>query len=88
MKLYNLVVRMVFLIVRYINKMATDGGSGVVDSMVDGRHSDNCKRHIGPGLKSQPGYFSVNVCMNSYKQIHTTVIQIVSFGCGQKKIIC
>jgi len=43
---------MVFLIVRYINKMATDGRGGVVD----GRHSDDCKRDIGPRLKSQPGH--------------------------------
>jgi len=42
---------MVFLIVPYINKMATDGGGGVVD----GRHGDDCKRDIGPGLKSLPG---------------------------------
>ena len=40
-----------FLIVRYINKMATDRGGGAVD----GRHGDDCKRDIGPGLKSQPG---------------------------------
>jgi len=33
-----------------INKMTTDGGSGAVD----GRHSDDCKRDIGPGLKSPP----------------------------------
>jgi len=51
MNLYNLVFRMVFLIVRYINKMATDEGGGVVD----GGHSDVCKREIGPGLISQPG---------------------------------
>jgi len=43
---------MIFLIVRYINKMATDGGGEAVDS----RHTDDCKRDIGPGLKSQPGY--------------------------------
>jgi len=42
---------MVFLIVPYINKMATDRGGGAVD----GRHGDDCKRDIGPGLKSQPG---------------------------------
>ena len=35
-----------------IYKMATDGGGGAVDD----RHSDDCKRDIGPGLKSQPGY--------------------------------
>ena len=48
---YNLVFWMVFLIVPYINKMATDRGGGAVD----GRHGDDCKRNIGPGLKSQPG---------------------------------
>ena len=52
MNLYNLVFRMVFLIVRYINKMATGGGGGAVD----GRHSEDCKRDICPGLKSQLGY--------------------------------
>ena len=30
--------------------MATDGEGGVAD----GRHSDDCKRDIGPGLKSSP----------------------------------
>ena len=55
--------------------MATDGGGRAVD----GRHSDDCKRDIGTGLKSQPGYnfFFANFCMNSYKRIHTIVIQIV-----------
>jgi len=43
--LYNIVFRMVFLIVGYINKMATNGGGGVVD----GRHSNNCKHNIGRG---------------------------------------
>jgi len=64
MNLYNLVFRMVFLIVRYINKMATDRGGGVVA----GRHSDDCKCNIGPGLKSQPGsdFFSL-----IFVQIHT-----------------
>ena len=52
MNLYNLIFRMDFLIVRYINKMATDGGGGAVD----GRHWDDCKRDIGPWLKSLPGY--------------------------------
>jgi len=32
-------------------KMATDGGGGAVD----GRHSEDCKRDIGPGLKFQHG---------------------------------
>jgi len=32
--------------------MATDIRGGVVD----GRHSDDCKRDIGPRLKSQLGY--------------------------------
>jgi len=66
---------MVFLTVRYINKMATDEGV----SEVDGRHSDNYKRDIGPGLKSQPEYnfFRGNFCTHSYKRIHTIVIQIV-----------
>jgi len=73
MNLYNLVFRMVFLIVRYINKMG-DGGGGAMD----GRQSDDCKRDIGPGLKSQPGYiFFTNFCTNSYKRIHTMDIQIV-----------
>ena len=67
MKLYNLVFRMVFLIVRYINKMATDGGGGVLD----GRHSDDCKHDIGDTI------FFANFCTNSYKQIHTIIIQIV-----------
>jgi len=74
MKLYNLIFWMVFLIVRYINKMVTDGGGGVLD----GRHSNDCKHDIGPRLKSQPGYnFFANFCTNSYKQIHTIIIQIV-----------
>ena len=55
MKLYNLNFWMVFsiLLVRYMNKMATDGGGGVVA----GSHSDDCKRNIGPGLKSPPVSF-------------------------------
>jgi len=69
MDLYNLSFWMDFLIVRYINKMATDGGGWVVD----GRHSDNCKRNIGPVLKS----CFANFCTNSNKRIHTIVIQIV-----------
>jgi len=52
MNLYNLIFQMVFLIVWYINKMATDGGGGALN----GRHSDDCKHDIGPRLKSQPGY--------------------------------
>jgi hypothetical protein len=49
-----LVFRMVFLfpILRYINKMATDGGGGVVDGTYLER--DDFKSDIGPGLKSQP----------------------------------
>ena len=42
-----------------VTKMATDGGGGAVD----GRHSDNCKRNIGPWLKSPPGY--VFLCLFS-----------------------
>ena len=32
--------------------------------------------HIGPGLKSQPGFFFffANFCTNSYKRIHTIVL--------------
>jgi len=48
-----------FLIVRYINKMATDRGGGAVD----GRHSNDCKHDIGPGLKSPPVSF-VLYCKN------------------------
>jgi len=74
MKLYNLVFRMVFLIFGYIHKIAIDGGGGVVD----GRHSDNCKRNIGPQLKSQRGYnFFTIFCTNLYKRIYAIVIQIV-----------
>ena len=67
MNLYNLIFWMVFLIllVRYINKTATDGGGGAVD----GRHSDDCKRNIGPGLKSPPvsfvSYCNYGFCTNS-----------------------
>jgi len=43
---------MYLILVRYINKMATDGGGGEVD----GRHSNDCKPDIGPRMKSQPGY--------------------------------
>ena len=51
-----------------VTKMATDGGGGAVD----GRHSEDGKRDIGPGLKSQPGNnFIANFCMNSYNLIHT-----------------
>jgi len=54
--------------------MATDRDGGAVD----GRLGDDCKRDIGPGLKSQPGnIFFANFCTNSYKRIHTIVIQIV-----------
>ena len=59
--------------------MATDGGGGAVDG-VDGRHSDDCKRDIGPRLKTQPGYnFFTIFCTTSFKQIHTIVIQIVYY---------
>jgi hypothetical protein len=38
----------------YINKMGTNGGSGVVDG---GWFNDATNAsHFGPGLKSQPGY--------------------------------
>jgi len=66
MNLYNLNFWMVFLflIVRYINKMATDGGSGAVDG-----RTDDFKHDIGPGLKSPPVSFVLycknGVCMNS-----------------------
>ena len=58
------------LIVRYINKMATDGGGGGVG----GRHIDDCKHDIGPGLKSQPGcnFFSlifVRIYTNEFIQL-------------------
>ncbi len=50
---------MVFLIVPFKNKMATDGGGGVGDNggggVGDNRHGDDCKRDIGHRLKSQPG---------------------------------
>ena len=38
------------LIVRYITKMATNGGGGVVDGV-----TLTIASHIGPGLKFQPG---------------------------------
>ncbi len=63
---------MVFLIVRYINKMLTDGGGGVVD----GRH-DDCKRDIGPRISNLDTIFLANFCTNSYTRIHAIVIQIV-----------
>jgi hypothetical protein len=51
--------------------MATNGGGGVVDGVT-------IASHIGPGLKSQTGFFFfTNFCTNSYKRIHTIVIQIV-----------
>jgi len=70
MNLYNLVFWMVFFIVPYKNKMGTDGGGGGVD----GRHGDNCKRDIGPGLKSQPenNFFSlifVRIHSNEFIQL-------------------
>ena len=37
------------LILRYINKMGTNGGGGVVDGVA------TIASHFGPGLKSQPG---------------------------------
>jgi len=53
------------------DKMATDGGGGVVD----GRHSDDCKRDIGPRLKSQPGY---NFFSLIFVRIHTNkFIQLI-----------
>jgi len=47
-----LLILMYPILVRYINKMATDGGGEVVD----GRHSNDRKCDIGPRLKSPPGY--------------------------------
>jgi len=45
-------ILMYLILVRYINKMATDGEGGAADS----RHRDDCKRDFGPQLKSPPGY--------------------------------
>jgi len=47
-----------FLIVQFINKMATDGGGGVVDG-----RSNDFKRDIGPWLKYPPVSF-VLYCKN------------------------
>ena len=51
------------LIVRYIDKMATDGRGGVVDG-----ETAMIASHIGPGLKSQPGCHFVS---RFFVQIHT-----------------
>jgi len=50
----------------HINKMATDGGGRVVD----GRHSDNCKHNIGPGMKSPPVSFVLYTVKMDFVQIH------------------
>ena len=50
------------LIVRCINKMATDGGGGVVDGRT-------IASHIGPGLKSQPGWMQFFLLI--FVRIHT-----------------
>ena len=63
------------LIVRYINKMATDGGGGGVG----GRHIDDCKHDIGPGLKSQPG-------CNFFRQFLYEFIQTNSYNCYTNSI--
>jgi hypothetical protein len=75
MNLYNLIVRMVFLILMYpilvrdINKMATGGGGGAVN----GRHSDDCKRDFGPRLKSPPGYKLFSLIIVWCEFIHSVV---------------
>jgi hypothetical protein len=64
-----------FLIVRYINKMATTGDSGVVDGVTLRR----LQAILVPGWNPNPdaNLFFTNFCTNSYKRIHTIVIQIV-----------
>ena len=59
------------LIVRYINKMATNGGGGVVDGV-----TDDCKPYWSR-VEIPTWFFFTNFCTNSYKRIHTIVIQIV-----------
>jgi len=61
-----------FLIVQYINKMATDRGGGVVD----GRHSVDCKRNIGPRLNSPPVSFFCTVKID-FVQIHWFIFEFV-----------
>jgi hypothetical protein len=62
------------LILRYINKMATDGGDGVVD----GRDGDDCKPYWSRvEIPTWMQFLFTNFCTNSYKQIHTIGIQIV-----------
>jgi hypothetical protein len=64
------------LIVRYINKMATDRGGGEVD----GRDGDNCKPYWSRvEIPTWMHFFLTNFCTNSYKRIHTIVIQIVQY---------
>jgi hypothetical protein len=64
------------LIVRYINKMATDRGGGEVD----GRDGDNCKPYWSRvEIPTWMHFFFTNFCTNSYKRIHTIVIQIVQY---------
>ncbi len=43
--------------------MATDRGGGEVD----GRHSDDCKRDIGPGLKSSLYILLEAKCVTKWK---------------------
>jgi len=52
--------------------MATDIRGGVVD----GRHSDDCKRDIGPRLKSQLGY---NLFLLIFVRIHTRCDFLIYF---------
>jgi hypothetical protein len=57
------------LIVRYINKMGTNGGGGVVDGVALRR----LQAILVPGWNPNPdaNLFFTNFCTNSYKQIHT-----------------
>jgi hypothetical protein len=65
------------LIVRYINKMATNGGGGVVDGVTLRR----LQAILVPGsrvlIPTWFLFFFTNFCTNSYKRIHTILIQIV-----------
>jgi len=63
------------LLVLY-DKMATDGGDGAVD----GRHGDDCKPDIGPGLKSQPGN-------NFFRKFLYEFIQMNSDNCYTNCIV-
>ncbi len=76
MNLYNLVFRMVFLIVRYINKWPRTGEAGwwMVDT------ATIASAILVPGLNHNlDTIFFTNFCTNSYKRIHTIVIQIVYY---------